>query len=236
MENLQSIWKDIVTRKMYVTGACGALYDGTSPDGTATSPTAYRRYTKATVVQTLTPNSTAHNETCANIGNMLFNLCMLQTTGEAKYAEIVETCLYNSVLSGVSRTASATSTNLLRISNDLPYTLRCSKERMEYISCFCCPPNTLCTVCQAQNYAYTVSKEGIWCNLYGGSELETAFTDGSKKLTQVTDYSRGMVPCCSASNKLPKKKAFSLYLRVPEWHHATLKVNGGGRENQSHSR
>ena len=38
MNNLTSIWSDIVNRKMYVTGACGALYDGTSPDGTYYRP------------------------------------------------------------------------------------------------------------------------------------------------------------------------------------------------------
>ena len=34
MKNLLSIWDDITHRKMYITGGCGALYDGTSPDGT----------------------------------------------------------------------------------------------------------------------------------------------------------------------------------------------------------
>lgn len=228
MENLQSIWKDIVTRKMYVTGACGALYDGTSPDGTCYEPDSIQKVHQSYGRPFQLPNSTAHNETCANIGNMLFNWRMLQTTGEAKYAEIVETCLYNSVLSGVSLDGKRYFyTNPLRISNDLPYTLRWPKERMEYISCFCCPPNTLRTVCQAQNYAYTVSKEGIWCNLYGGSELETALADGSKvKLTQVTDYPWDGAVLLSIE-QAPKKKAFSLYLRVPEWcDHATLKVNG----------
>ena len=33
---------------------------------------------------------------------MLFNWRMLEVTGDAKYADIVETALYNSVLSGVS--------------------------------------------------------------------------------------------------------------------------------------
>ena len=228
MENLQSIWKDIVTRKMYVTGACGALYDGTSPDGTCYEPDSIQKVHQSYGRPFQLPNSTAHNETCANIGNMLFNWRMLQTTGEAKYAEIVETCLYNSVLSGVSLDGKRYFyTNPLRISNELPYTLRWPKERMEYISCFCCAPNTLRTVCQAQNYAYTVSKEGIWCNLYGGSELVTALADGSKvKLTQVTDYPwDGSV--LLTIEQAPKKKAFSLYLRVPEWcDHATLKVNG----------
>ena len=228
MENLQSIWKDIVTRKMYVTGACGALYDGTSPDGTCYEPDSIQKVHQSYGRPFQLPNSTAHNETCANIGNMLFNWRMLQTTGEAKYAEIVETCLYNSVLSGVSLDGKRYFyTNPLRISNDLPYTLRWPKERMEYISCFCCPPNTLRTVCQAQNYAYTVSKEGIWCNLYGGSELVTALADGSKvKLTQVTDYPWDGAVLLTIE-QAPKKKAFSLYLRVPEWcDHAALKVNG----------
>src|SRR5262249_55046771 len=34
-ELLEAIWNDVVHRKMYVTGACGALYDGASPDGSA---------------------------------------------------------------------------------------------------------------------------------------------------------------------------------------------------------
>ena len=31
---LESIWKDVVTKKLYITGATGALYDGVSPNGT----------------------------------------------------------------------------------------------------------------------------------------------------------------------------------------------------------
>lgn len=49
MKNLTSIWNDIVTQKMYVTGACGALYDGTSPDGPAMSRIVFRRYIKVMV-------------------------------------------------------------------------------------------------------------------------------------------------------------------------------------------
>ena len=151
MKNLTSIWNDIVTRKMYVTGACGALYDGTSPDGTCYEPDSIQKVHQSYGRPYQLPNSTAHNETCANIGNMLFNWRMLEVTGDAKYAELVETCLYNSILSGISLDGKKYFyTNPLRISADLPYTLRWPKERTEYISCFCCPPNTLRTLCQAQ--------------------------------------------------------------------------------------
>lgn len=228
MDNLQSIWQDIVNRKMYITGACGALYDGTSPDGTCYEPDSIQKVHQSYGRAYQLPNSTAHNEACANIGNMLFNWRMLQTTADAKYADIVEMCLYNSVLSGVSLDGKKFFyTNPLRLSSDFPYTLRWPRERQEYISCFCCPPNTVRTLCEAQNYAYTIGENGIYCNLYGGNSLNTNLKDGSKvQLSQVTEYPwDGNVKFTIET--APKKKAFSLFMRVPEWcDNATLKVNG----------
>ncbi len=62
---------------------------------------------------------------------------MLEVTGDAKYADIVETALYNSVLSGVSLDGKKYFyTNPLRISADLPYTLRWPKERTKIYQLF----------------------------------------------------------------------------------------------------
>ncbi len=47
------------------------------------------------------PNRTAYNETCANIANAMWNWRMLGLTGEAKYADVMERVLYNSMLSGI---------------------------------------------------------------------------------------------------------------------------------------
>ena len=102
MKNLTSIWEDIVTRKMYINGACGALYDGTSPDGTDYKPDNIQKVHQSYGRPYQLPHSTAHNETCANIGNMLFNWRMLQATGDGKYGDIIENCFYNSILSGIS--------------------------------------------------------------------------------------------------------------------------------------
>ena len=33
MKPLEQIWTNVVEQKMYLTGGCGALYDGASPDG-----------------------------------------------------------------------------------------------------------------------------------------------------------------------------------------------------------
>lgn len=230
LDNLKSIWDDIVYRKMYVTGACGALYDGTSPDGTFYTPDSIQKVHQSYGRPYQLPNSTAHNETCANIGNMLFNWRMFQTTGDAKYADLVEVCLYNSILSGVSLDGKKYFyTNPLRLSDDLPYTLRWPKERTEYISCFCCPPNTLRTVCQTQNYAYSVSGDAVWCNMYGGSTFEVQLQEGKKntlRLTQQSNYPWGGDVKITV-DLAPKRKMTAIHLRIPEWcNEATVKVNG----------
>ncbi len=227
MKNLESIWKDIVKRKMYITGACGALYDGTSPDGTCYEPDSIQKVHQSYGRAYQLPNSTAHNETCANIGNLLFNWRMLETTGEEKYADIVELSLYNSVLSGISLDGRRYFyTNPLRISDAFPYTLRWPKERQEYISCFCCPPNTLRTLCEAQNYAYTTSGDTLWCHLYGDNKLRTKLDNGDTlAVTQHSGYPfSGKIVL--TFDETPDRE-LALQLRIPSWcDHAAIVVNG----------
>ena len=234
LENLESIWSDIVYRKMYITGGCGALYDGTSPDGTNYTPDSIQKVHQAYGRAYQLPNSTAHNETCANIGNMFFNWRMFLLGGDAKYVDVLERTLYNSVLSGISLGGTKYFyTNPLRLSKDFPYVLRWPKERTEYISCFCCPPNTVRTICEAQNYAYSLSKEGVWLNLYGSSNLATKLADGSDiEIVQRSDYPwDGKVELTFA--KLPRKADFSLFFRIPGWcDHYELSINGNPVELQ----
>ncbi len=228
LPNLESIWSDIVNHKMYITGGCGALYDGTSPDGTCYTPDSIQKVHQAYGRAFQLPNSTAHNETCANIGNLLFNWRMFCISGEGKYNDIVERVLYNSLLSGISLDGiKYFYTNPLRLSDEFPYTLRWPKERTSYISCFCCPPNTVRTICEAQNYAYALSDDGVWCNLYGGSELNTKLKDGSAiKLRQTSEYPwDGDVKI--AFEQAPRRKEVALHLHIPAWcGQFSVEVNG----------
>lgn len=237
MKNLTAIWSDIVTRKMYITGGCGALYNGVSPDGTDYKPANWQQIHQAYGRPFQLPQSTAHNETCANIGNMLFNWRMLQATGDAKYADIVETCLYNSILTGISLDGEKyLYTNPLRLSKNLPYSLRWSRERKKLISCFCCPPNTLRTLCEAQEYAYTVGKAqrekgkllpgSLYVNLYGANVLNTTMNGKPLKVTQTTDYPfDGRIQL--SVDAVGKNALATLCLRVPEWcNSAVVTVNG----------
>jgi DUF1680 family protein len=228
MHTLNLMWNDVVNRKMYITGGCGSLYDGVSPDGTSYNPNDVQKVHQAYGRDYQLPNFTAHNETCANIGNVLWNWRMLQITGKAQYADVMELALYNSVLSGISLSGhDFLYTNPLSYSDDLPFSQRWSKDRVGYIKLSnCCPPNVVRTISEISDYAYSVSDKGIWFNLYGGNTLRTKLKDGSAlKLTQTTNYPwDGKI---SINIDQAPDKATSMFFRIPGWSkNAVLTING----------
>ncbi|HEX8015870.1 MAG TPA: glycoside hydrolase family 127 protein [Flavobacterium sp.] len=228
LDNLESIWDDVTYRKMYITGACGSLYDGVSPDGTSYNPTDVQKIHQAYGRPFQLPNATAHTETCANIGNVLWNWRMLQITGDAKYADIVELALYNSVLSGISLEGKEFFyNNPLNVSKDLPFKQRWSKEREGYIALSnCCAPNVTRTIAEVSNYAYNFSKEGLYVNLYGSNNLNSTTLAGEKiEIEQQTNYPwDGKVTLKIV--KAPKE-VYAFLLRIPGWSQgATISVNG----------
>jgi len=228
MHTLNLMWDDVNQHKMYITGGCGSLYDGTSPDGTSYNPTEVQKIHQAFGRDYQLPNFTAHNETCANIGNVLWNWRMLQISGDAKYADVMELALHNSVLSGISLDGKKfLYTNPLSYSDDLPFKQRWSKERVPYIGLSnCCPPNVVRTIAEVSDYAYSISDKGLWFNLYGGNTINTNLSDGSKvSLVQETNYPwDGHIKIIVKSTG---NKPYSMFFRIPGWtSNATLKVNG----------
>lgn len=224
---LDKIWHNVVEQKMYITGGCGALYDGVSPDGTSYVPDYNQKVHQAYGRDYQLPNLTAHNESCANIGNILWNWRMLLVTGDARFADIMEQTMYNALLAAVSLDGKRFFyTNPLRVSRDLPYTLRWSRDREEYIKfCNCCPPNTIRTIAEISNYTYNTSDKGLYINLYGGSKLRTQLKNGLLVLDQKTNYPwSGKI---SLTIEESPSTQFSLFLRIPGWaKSATIKVNG----------
>ncbi|MBZ4043878.1 aceric acid hydrolase [Flavobacterium hibisci] len=228
LDNLESIWDDVTYRKMYITGACGSLYDGVSPDGTSYNPTDVQKIHQAYGRPFQLPNATAHTETCANIGNVLWNWRMLQITGDAKYADIVELALYNSVLSGIDLEGKKFFyNNPLNVSKDLPFKQRWSKEREGYIALSnCCAPNVTRTIAEVSNYAYNFSKEGLYVNLYGSNNLSSTTLAGEKiEIEQQTNYPwDGKVTLKIV--KAPKD-VYAFLLRIPGWSQGTtISLNG----------
>ena len=221
LKNLSAIWDDIVSHKIYIMGGCGALYDGVSPDGTTYNQPYIQQIHQAYGRQFQLPQETAHNEVCAQIGMLLFSWRMYQVTANGKYLDNIENELYNGILSGISLDGcSYFYTEALRRTATFPYTMRWPKHRQRYISCFCCPPNTTRTLCQAQEYAYSVSNDTLYVNLYGQNHLKTADLD----IEQTTNYP------WDGHIRLTVNKARQLstiVLHIPGWANAySLKVNG----------
>ena len=221
MKNLDAIWNDIIQHKIYIMGGCGALYDGVSPDGTTYDQPSIQQIHQAYGRQFQLPQEAAHNEICAQIGMLLFSWRLYQTTGDGKYLDNIENELYNGILSGISLDGhDFFYTEALRRTKEFPYTMRWPKHRQHYISCFCCPPNTLRTLCEAQEYAYSIKGDTLWVNLYGQNYL----TMKGLEIEQATDYPwDGKITI-----DIKKAKRLSnVVLHIPAWvEDYSLKVNG----------
>jgi DUF1680 family protein len=207
------IWNDVVDHKLYVTGGCGALYDGVSPMGTAYDPALIQTVHQAYGADYQLPNRTAHNETCAAVGALLWNWQMFRLTGAARFMDLVELELYNGILPGVSLDGDRFAyTNPLRVLRASPDTLRWAGLRQPYIALSdCCPPNAARTIAEASRYAYATSDRGLWVNLYGGSILSLP----GLRVEQTTDYPwNGRIVL--SIDEAPSD-SLSLYLRIPGW-------------------
>ncbi|MET1018459.1 MAG: beta-L-arabinofuranosidase domain-containing protein [Microterricola sp.] len=238
---LENLWRDVVDTKLYITGGCGALYDGASPDGNPWQgeiSRVHQAYGRAYQL----PNTTAHAESCANIGMILWGERMLALTGDASYADVIEQIAFNSLLASVSLEGSEYFyTNALRQVRDLPYALRrpgdtgqhpvpeppASDERLRqrYLSCFCCPPNIARTLARFHERAASLSADGVYVHLYGGSDLDVTDEDGRRlALREDSDYpwqERIAFTVTAAEGSLP------VHLRIPGWcTGASLTVNG----------
>jgi DUF1680 family protein len=225
--SLDAIWKNVVGKKMYITGGCGALYDGASPDG-AEAQSRITRVHQSYGRNYQLPNTTAHNETCAAIGNVFWNWRMFLATGEARFVDVLELALYNAVLAGVSLDGDDYFyTNPLRQVDPLPTDLRWSRERVPFVTSYCCPPNVLRTIAQVNGYAYGASEDAIWVNLYGANRLTTELFGKPLTLVQRTDYPWDCTVLVKIEECPPDE--FALKLRVPDWADSpTMRVSGSG--------
>ena len=236
---LETLWNDVIDTKLYVTGGCGALYDGASPDASPWQEDisrVHQAYGRAFQL----PHTTAHNESCANIGMILWSERMLALTGDARYADVIEQISFNSLLASVSLDGEEYFyTNPLRQVRDLPFPLRRpgdtaihpvpspppSDERLRerYLSCFCCPPNIARTLARFHERAASVSDDGVFLHQYGGSEIQ--LSDGALGLRETSDYPWSERIVFTVTHA--RDGGLPVHLRIPGWvRGATLAVAG----------
>jgi DUF1680 family protein len=216
---LERIWANVTRRRMYVTGAVGAG-GGKSTRGDPVH--------EAFAADWHLPSRSAYAETCANIGNAMWNWRMLLLTGEARYADTMERVCYNSMLSPVSGDGKTFFyCNPLRWAGEESGPAKHhTAERWSIHSCYCCPPQVARKVAAIGRWAYGLADDALWVILYGANELRAALPDGSRvRLTQRTDYPWDGRVRITVAEAPPRQ--LSLRLRIPGWAEGgRIAVNG----------
>jgi DUF1680 family protein len=230
---LERLWADLVTKKMYVTG-------GVSPEHKSHPARSFEPGKLSTIIGDSIhegiaapyelPNDTAYNETCGQIGNLMWNWRMLAITGEARFADVMERTLYNSILSGIEVDGEGWSyTNPLRW-HAAEHTLRSNdthKRAYPGRRMICCPTNLMRTIASWHNYLYSIDEKGLWVHHYGANVFDGPLQDERKlKLSQETDYPwDGKVRI--VVDRVEQGEPFSMRLRIPGWaSDAKVAVNG----------
>ncbi len=221
LEALERLWQDLTEHKLYVNGGCCAYHRALSVcwPGDGGSPTSAYEVSGAAGPAYDLPNATAHNEACAQIGSVMWNWRMLAITGEARYADVIERTVYNSILSAIGLDGvSWFSTNPLRchgeehllLSGDTPQRFAPEPERA------CCPSSVLHFIAEWHGYLYSISEEGLWLHHYGAGTLEETLANGMPvRVIQETRYPwEGEI---ELTLEMPAPADFTFRLRIPEW-------------------
>lgn len=193
---IDSIWENVVAKKLHLNGGIGARRKGEAFGSAYELPNDY----PAT-------NGVAgtYLETCAAIGNALWNDRMFRRTGEAKYIDVLERIVYNGFLSGISLTGD-------EYFYPNPLASQGGYTRSKWFGCSCCPVNDIRFIPQIPTFAYATDGKDIWVNLFLASEAEV----NGVKLKMETDYPwSGKVKLTVTPAK--DCDAFSIRVRVPGW-------------------
>lgn len=200
MNAMKTVWEDVVYRNMYITGGIGSSggNEGFSNDYDL-------------------PNENAYCETCASVGMVFWNQRMAALTGESKYMDVLEKSLYNGALDGLSLDGD-------RFFYGNPLASNGRHSRREWFGTACCPANIARLIASLGNYIYAQSNNGIWVNLFVGSNTSIPLSKGTVDVNMQTNYPiDGNV---KLTMNMAKKMKYALHLRIPGYVTGTA-VPGG---------
>ncbi|TKX21417.1 beta-L-arabinofuranosidase-like protein 1 [Elsinoe australis] len=199
---LKRLWMNMVDKKMYLTGGIGAIsqWEGFSIDY---------------FLPQGTDDGGCYSETCAAIGVMMMAERMLQFDLDSRYADVMELCLFNSMLCGMSTDGKRfTYVNQLASSDTDP------DKKAAWYTCACCPPNVSRTLGFMSGYLLTTSKNDTAktanINVHVPAAATTTLDVGGKNVELQIDSNwpwDGAVKFNLNSSDIKT----SVAVRIPEW-------------------
>jgi hypothetical protein len=209
LDACRNLWRDIVTRKMYVTGGIGSERCG-------------ERFSFPYDL----PNSSAYAETCAAISLIFFGSRLLQADPDVGYADVIERALYNGVLCGVALDGEHFFyVNPLASHPEEVRYRHWANQRPEWFGCACCPPNVARLLASLGEHLYSQTDDAVWSHLFADAETALDIAEAKLTLRQRTEYPwDGKVAFEFA---LDGPAEFTFHVRIPGWcSRPTLTVNG----------
>ena len=198
---LKKLWSNMVDQKMYSTGGIGAERQ-------------WEGFGKNYFLPQSLDEGGCYAETCASIGVMMLAERLLMVDLDSRYADIMELCLYNNVMTAMSLDGRHfTYVNHLGSSdNDI-------SQREDWFEVSCCPPNLIRLFGSLGGYIWH-SKESqgsllINVHLYTNADLNLEFEGQKICLKQRTGWpwdGRIDFELLGAENLKT-----TLHLRIPGW-------------------
>lgn len=204
------LWRNIVDKRMYITGGIGSTYRG-----------------EAFTLDYDLPNDTMYCETCASIGLVFFARQMLLCDSCGEYADVMERALYNTVLAGMALDGkhffyvNPLETDPRKSQKD-PNKSHVKCVRPQWLGCACCPPNLARLLTSVEEYIYTVKEDTVLVNLF----MESSVTIGSRTIAQNTAYPKdGKIALQISGSEEETLKRIGI--RIPGWAQSyAVSVNG----------
>lgn len=212
LDACRKIFRNIVDKRMYITGGIGSTYHG-------------ERFTFDYDL----PNDTMYCESCASVGLFHFMYRMLQCEAKGEYADTMEKALYNTILGGMALDGkhffyvNPLESNPEAYRHD-PGKSHVKPVRAAWLGCACCPPNLARCLTSLQEYIYVVKGNTILVNLFMNNEM-SAETDGYMvTINQETKYPKdgriSFVINVKRKENVSAEgagKGVSLGIRIPGW-------------------
>ena len=191
LDAIDTIWSDVVLRKLYITGGIGATGGGEAFGA------AYDL-----------PNMSAYAETCAAIGNVFWNQRMFLLHGDSKYMDVLERTLYNGLLSGISLSGN-------RFFYPNPLASVGQHQRSAWFDCACCITNMTRFLPSMPGYIYAQNANDLYVNLFVSNNATIKLKSTDVKLIQETKYPwQGAV---TIRVEPAKTSDFAMHIRIPGW-------------------
>ena len=196
---IDTIYKNIVGRKYYLTGGVGARHEG-----------------EAFGADYELPNLTAYNETCAAISMVYLFERMFLLHGDAQYIDCLERTLYNGVISGMSVDGGKFFyPNPLSSDGHYRFNADNTMTRQPWFGCACCPSNLCRFIPSMPGYVYGVKDNNLYVNLFAANTATIQINGKDVTLEETTNYPwDGDISIKVLKNKA---KTFNMLIRIPGW-------------------